>query len=215
MTHSRARAAAWAWLLSTAAMLAVELVVPVAWELPWNPLERTISELGAVTCGPVAFADGPREVCSPWSGLAIAGWAIGGLALVLGAVLARSLIGIATTVLLMVTGLSNVAVGLVPLDTQPDLHLLVAVPAFLAGNAALLVVAARLRGRSPGLARAALVLGLLGVIGFGLTVAWVWVGGPLGLWERLAAYCVQVWVVLAAPTMLGSRYPMSDRIASD
>lgn len=197
------------WLLSTALVLLVEVLVPLAWPIPWNPLEQTISDLGAVGCGPVAYADGDRQVCSPWHPLANAGWVLSGLALAAGAVTARGWLtgraGAAAVVLLVLTGLSIAATGVAPVDTQPELHLLVAAPAFLTGNAALVLVALALRGRSTPLSRTALALGLIGAVGAVLTTAWVVTDGPLGLWERLAVYPVQVWVVLPALTLLRRR----------
>jgi hypothetical membrane protein len=192
----------WAWIVSAALVVLVEMVVPLGWTMPWDPAFRTISELGAVECGVVDFADGARDVCSPWHALANAGWIVSGLLLVGGALLLRPRLGArwgtVAVGLLIITGLSTSATGVFPLDSHPELHLVTASPGFLTTALTLVVLASNLWEQSRLLALTALGLGALSCLGLVFTVAWVVLGGPLGLWERLAIYPVYAWMVLAA-----------------
>jgi hypothetical membrane protein len=202
MTTIRLTVGVWAWIVSAALIVIVELVVPLGWTVPWDPASRTISELGAVECGVVDFADGARDVCSPWHALANTGWIASGILLAGGALLLKPQFGVrwgtVAVGLLILTGFSTSATGIFPLDSHPELHLITALPGFLATPLALVALAANLWKQSRLLALTALGLGVLSCLGTVFTVAWVLVGGPLGLWERLAIYPVYAWMVLAA-----------------
>lgn len=195
---------AWLWVASTV-LLASEIPAILAWDSAraggYRPGQRAISDLGATTCTSVDYADGARAVCSPLHDLVNVSWVLSGLLLAVGAILLCSRLpgraGTAAAALLGVGGLSLTATGLVPVDVDLELHLLVALPAFLVLNLALLLAARSLPSRERLLRRTAAALGVLGLLAAAATVAWGAVGGPLGAYERLATYAAPIWVLLA------------------
>jgi hypothetical membrane protein len=178
----------------------VQLVVAARWEIDFDPTRNTISDLGAVGCGTIDAAGGPVEVCSPWhAGMNVTFVVIGTL-LALGGLLVAPALTRRTTSgvrwaalvaagLLTVAGISSAAVGLVPLDVDPELHTMVAAPLFVAQPVALLLVgglAVRAgRRRWGGLLLGLGVLAAAGGIAFGVTLVAGEVGG---LYERVSLW---------------------------
>lgn len=173
--------------LARPAYLAVELAVAAATTGSYSLVDDTVSDLGASTC--------TASYCSPGHVAMNAAFVGFGLLLVVGALLLAPATGRAAALLLVVSGLSSVAVGLAPVDQDPGLHTLAAAPLFLAQPVALLLLARRLRARravSRALAATAL-LAAAGALGFVLLD-----GGGAGALERLA-----LWPVLVALAVAG------------
>lgn len=181
-------------LVLTVASLVVQPLVAAATTTPFSWTQDAISDLGVTTCGVDPEISGTTGVvCSPLWPLMNGGIVLGGVAMVLtGLLLGRTPLASRTAqVLLVVAGLSTLAVGLVPLDLHRELHLAVATPLFPAQNLALLVLAVRLSGRWRVVLAGAGLLGLLGTLAIVVPL-----GVPFGVAERLGAY--PAVVVLAA-----------------
>lgn len=151
-----------------------------------------ISELGAVSCTTISYPYGAVPVCSPLSWILNGSYAIAGLLLIGGAYLIKGWLprggwAVASIVLLMISGASLSATGLVPLDVNLELHALVAIPSLVTMPAALIALSLALRARDTGLSRASGVVGgvsMLCAIGF---IAWS-TTEPLGWLERAAIW---------------------------
>jgi hypothetical membrane protein len=151
--RSSARAGALMWVVQPL-YIVCELVAAAAATAPYSLVDNTISDLGATTCTTIAYPYGDVAVCSPLNLVVNGAFVVFGVLMALGALLLRSWLpqGAAATtavVLWVITGLSSIATGLVPLDRNLDLHSLVALPALVAQPLALLVSAYVLRHRRP------------------------------------------------------------------
>jgi hypothetical membrane protein len=169
-----------------------ELLALAAFVGPYSLVDNTISDLGATACTDIAYPRGPVPVCSPWHALVNAGFVASGLLLVVGALAARRLLprrrlSNVAVVGWAVGGLSSVATGLVPLDRDLELHVLVSSPVFLAQPVATLLTGRLVRETHPRLGRAAVVLGLIGLAAGLLVFAWL-EAPALGLLERVALW---------------------------
>ncbi|MDO9455359.1 DUF998 domain-containing protein [Nocardioides sp.] len=172
------------WLVRPA-YVAAEVVTAAATTGGYSFVDDTVSDLGATGCD--------AAYCSPRHALMNGSFVGFGILLALGALLLAPRIGRLSTVLLVVAGVSSVAVGLAPVDQDAGLHTLAATPLFVAQPIALLVLSRVLRSR------ALLAGGLLtavGAIGFVLVDG----GAGSGALERLA-----LWPVLAALALVAVR----------
>lgn len=177
-----------ALLLLRPAYIAVELAVAAATTGDYRLLDDTVSRLGESGCD--------AAYCSPGHDVMNAAFIGFGLVLAVGAVLLAPHVGRAATALLVVAGLSSVAVGLAPVDQDAALHTLAAAPLFVAQPLALLALARVLRARrglSVGLAVTALAT-VVGAVGF-VTAG---DGAGAGGLERLALWPVLLGVAAAA-----------------
>ncbi len=193
---ARARAAA-VLLLIQPSYIVCELLVAAAVAAPYSLRDHTISDLAAVSCTQIAYPAGPVAVCSPWHPLLNGAFIGFGLALAIGALLLPHAwrpgrLGVAAVALWVVSGLSSIGTGLVPLDVDLELHTLVSLPVFLAQPVALLLHGLALRGRP--LAVWALVVAVLSAVGtvglFAVTMQATWHGA----FERLALWPAYVWL---------------------
>lgn len=179
-------------LLLTVASLAVQPVVAMAVTTPYSWTRDAISDLGVTRCDP--------STCSPWWPVFSAGLLVGGSAMTAVGVLLRKYA--AAAALLVVAGVSTAAVGLVPLDVDRPLHLLVATPLFPAQNLAVLLLGMRLVGAW----RTTCVLaGAVGLLGSLAVVAPL--GVPFGVAERLGAYPAVVALAVLGVAVLRGRPP--------
>ncbi len=198
-----------AWLLLLQpVVVVVQLVVAARWAAgEFDLTVNTISDLGAVGCTTIGAAYGPVAVCSPWHALMNGAFVVIGAALAVGAALvapdlAHGRLTRLASALLVVSGISSLAVGLVPLDQDPDLHTLVALPVFVAQPVALVLLGLGLRTGSTAVARALLAAGLVAVAGaaaFGLTLV---TGDPGGLYERIGLWSCHLGVALLGAAVL-------------
>ncbi|WP_117215592.1 DUF998 domain-containing protein [Allorhizocola rhizosphaerae] len=184
-----------------------EFVTAAKVTAPYSFVDNTISDLSAATCTTVDYPHGPVPVCSPWHGLMNASFVVFGLLLLVGAVLLRRTLpsGVAATVsvvLWVVSGLSSIGTGLVPLDRDLALHSLLSLPVFLAQPVAIITLGVALRGRQRALA---LVVGVVSLVG---TVAFLALTGSAefgGLAERLALWPGYLWLPVAAWSLAADR----------
>jgi len=202
---SPARAGALMWLVQPL-YIVCELVAAAAATAPYSLMDNTISDLGATTCTTIAYPYGDIPVCSPLHALVNGAFVFFGLLMALGAVLLHRWLprGAATTtavVLWVVTGLSSIATGLVPLDRDLELHTLVALPAFVTQSMALLVTAYVLRHR-PGQCRTALLAGVMSIVGLVVFLARTGSADLGGLFERLALWPGYLWLPVLAVAVL-------------
>lgn len=197
-----------ALLLTQPLVIAVQLVVASRWSAgDYDLAVNTISDLGAVSCTTIGAAYGPVEVCSPWHALMNGAFVVIGACLALGAVLvSRDLASRRTTwvasLLLVVSGVSSLAVGLAPLDSRPEIHTLVALPVFVAQPIALLLLGTAWRGSLPRVGRGLLLAGVLaaaGGIAFGATLV---LGEPGGLYERVSLWSCHLGVALLGASVM-------------
>ena len=182
--------------------LVTEFITAAKVTVPYTFAGNTISELGAVSCTSVGYSgEDPVQVCSPWHALMNTSFIVSGLLLAGGAILLRRWLpaGKRTTtavVLWVISGLSSVGTGLVPLDQNLTLHGVVSLPAFLAQPVALILLGLALRPQHRGLAWSGLLAGVISSVG---TVAFI-VGSSSygGLLERLSLWPAYVWVTALA-----------------
>ncbi|WP_280511496.1 DUF998 domain-containing protein [Nocardia farcinica] len=214
-------AGALCWLIQPVYLL-VELLTVARVSAPYSVRDNTISDAAAATCTTVPYAWGEVPVCSPLSPLLNATTALSGIALAAGAVLLRSRLTRVRGAILAVavlSGLSLIATGFVPLDVDLDLHLLVALPQFVTFPLLLilLTVAVRARSRAVALCTAvAAVVCVVGVLGFLVRIGEPHWGGLLeraALWPVYLAV-VPVAAVLVGPSSAHARARSSNRSAS-
>ena len=196
-----------AWLVQPA-YLAAEVALALLAGVHYSLADDTISALGTVCTYPAS--DGRGGGCSSAPVVMNIAFIAFGLLQALGAVPLLSVRGRTALVgwLWVVAGLGSVGVGLLPVDSHPLAHSLVALPVFVAQPLALLLHARLLapgRLRHVGLALAAVAIG--GVVVFAVRLgAEHW----SGLAERAAIWPAKLWLPLAlltaaAPTAAGRR----------
>jgi len=152
-TPSRAaRLGAIAFLLRPT-YIATELVTAAATTGGYSFVSDSVSKLGEVGCS--------ADYCSPRHELMNASFMGYGVLLAGGALLLAKPLGPWVTGLLVVSGVSSYATGLVPLDQDAALHAIAATPLFIGQPLALLLLGHRLREESPGLAKALLATGVV------------------------------------------------------
>lgn len=215
-TDLRTRIIAGLWILGTLQFFTLHLIVQSAWPQPYSWWLNYISDLGAVHCGPILA----HVVCSPLHSAMNVAFVLQGICLFAGARLTpqawKETSGELWPVMIMITGASDVVVGLVPEDVNLILHSIGALPIFILGNIAL-VTAGRshsTRG-APFVRRSALVLGVSGLIGFALTVvAMAWPTGPIGVGgaERLTVFPLQLWALIIGTHLLTGSASNSTRV---
>lgn len=156
----------------------------------------TISDLGDTACRQVRG----DVLCSPWHAGMNATFIWFGCALALGALLfgsqhLRGRAGMVSVVLWCVSGLGSIGVGLFPVNENPTIHGIVALPIFAAQPLALLMMGLSLRTSRPGLAAATHVVAVvsaIGSVGFGVLVGSE--ASTIGAFERLALWPGYLWV---------------------
>lgn len=181
----------------------IELAVAVKVTAPYSMVDNTISDLAATMCTSIDYPYGPVVVCSPWHPLMNSSFLVFGLLLALGGLLLRRWLGsgslaAVSVVLWVVSGLSSIATGLVPLDQDLGLHALVSWPVFLAQPVAVLTTALALRRRHRSVALSGMAVGVVSLVaaaGFLATTADAQHGGLL---ERLALWPSYLWLPILA-----------------
>lgn len=189
--------------LSVVQYFVMMVVVQAAWTTPYSIVRHAISDLGAVNC---TVFEG-RDVCSPWHVASNISWTLTGLSIFLGAVLlwrplARDAVGRLGLVILMVAGVGEFLVGLNPQDTSA-LHIPAALVAILGGQAAIMFLGVSLARRSTwrGLGLLGVALSLTGLTSSTVLLI-VGLNEFFGLLERIAAYPILIWIVLAGTSVL-------------
>jgi hypothetical membrane protein len=201
-----ARVGAVMWLVQPLTVLA-EYVVAAKVTVPYSFVNNTISDLGASTCTSIEYPFGLVPVCSPWHSLLNGSFIILGLFLALGAILIRRLLppGPAATtsvVLWVISGLSSIATGLVPLDQDLNLHVLVSEPIFFAQPLAIISLGLAFRPHRPALAWSGLAVGAISLAGTAAFLTRPDSPNLGGLFERVALWPGYVWVAIVAVAVL-------------
>jgi hypothetical membrane protein len=156
----------------------------------------TVSDLGNTACRQVRG----DVLCSPWHTGMNAAFAWFGCTLVIGAVLWgwRHLpgpLGRASAVLWCVSGLGSIGVALFPVNEQPGVHGLAALPIFVAQPLALLLMGLSLRTIRSRLAVPTLVVAAASAIGAAGFAALVGSDSAhIGTVERLGLWPGYIWV---------------------
>jgi hypothetical membrane protein len=210
------------WILATLQYGLAQIVVASAWHHPpYSWLTNYISDLGNAACGRFAVPRGtPAYVCSPLHATMNASFIVTGVLTMAGAVLLHRMWPhrrrtSTALVLWIIAGLGKIAVGLVPENTNFDLHLLAAfnIPV---GCVAILLLSLSIRGRSPSVAAAGIALATVGLVGTVLSTAgqfggsFLYLGLGAGGMERIADYPGSIWVLLIGVlAVFSARVPAS------
>jgi hypothetical membrane protein len=204
----------------------VQVVVAAAWHHPpYSWLTNYISDLGNTACARFAVPHGtPSYVCSPMHSAMNASFIVTGILTIAGAVLLhrfwprRRSTNLAL-VLWIITGIGKIVVGLVPENTNINLHLLAAfnVPV---GCVAILLLSLSVRQTSRAVGIAGIVLAVIGLAATALSTAAEFAGsslylglGPGGM-ERIADYPGSLWLLMTgiiAVLSLNTRTPGTHR----
>jgi hypothetical membrane protein len=198
-----------AWIVAAFQYGVVQVVVAAAWHHPpYSWLGNYISDLGNTACGPFKVPHGtPAYVCSPLHSAMNASFIIAGILTIAGAVLLRRFWprGRGTTVALVlwvITGLGKIVAGLVPENTNIDLHLLAAfnIPV---GCVAILLLSLPARQASRPVSVLGILLAVVGLAGTVLSTAAesassssLDLGLRAGGMERVADYPGTLWILM-------------------
>lgn len=206
-TAPRLRWGAAAWILGVLQYLAVQVVVAGRWNTPYSWKNNFISDLGNTACGPFSVPHGePAYVCSPAHTLMNVSFVLAGILTAVGALLLRPLwrpsrAVRAGVVLWVIAGLGKIVVGLVPENTNINLHLLGALNLPL-GSIAILLLSRASGGLPKPWRVAGLLLAGIGLVGTVLSLAGqfhgpdAYLGAGVGGAERLAGYPANLWCLL-------------------
>jgi hypothetical membrane protein len=198
-----------AWSVAALQYAIVQVVVAAAWHHPpYSWLGNYISDLGNTACGPFKVPHGtPSYVCSPSHSAMNASFIIAGILTIAGAVWLRhfwprSRGTTVALVLWVITGLGKIVVGLVPENTNIDLHLLAAfnVPV---GCVAILLLSMPARQPNRAVGVTGIVLAVVGLAATALSTAAEFASSSsldLGLraggMERVADYPGSLWILM-------------------
>ncbi|MFC3950904.1 DUF998 domain-containing protein [Aeromicrobium fastidiosum] len=177
-----------------------EVIVGLRASADYSFAGSTVSDLGNTACRQVRG----DVLCSPWhAGMNVAfiwfGCTLIAGALMLGLRHLPGRLGTASVAMWCVSGAGSIGVGLFPVNAEPGVHGVVALPIFVAQPLAVLLGGLALRATRPGLARSAYVvtaLSAVGAIGFGAVVGSD--AATIGALERLALWPGYVWVSVVA-----------------
>jgi hypothetical membrane protein len=205
------------WILAVEFFIA-QIVVQSAWVTPFSLTQNFISDLGNTTCGPYPLDSG-NYVCSPWHTWMNASFILLGLIILAGAALVRTAFPrgrsrAAGLMLLALAGAGIIAVGLFPEDVNITYHRLGAAAHFVLGNLSMVALGvalgqARLR---PALAVYSIVSGVVGLLATALFVSDHYLGMGIGGMERLAAYPLPLWLIVAGSSL--ARNPARTRLGN-
>jgi hypothetical membrane protein len=201
------RAGALAWILALQFFIA-QPVVATAWPRPFSLSTGYISDLGNTTCDPQPILS-TASICSPWHAVMNASFVTIGVTMALGALLTRSAFrrGWSRELAIVLFVLAGAGVGLVgayPENEDDARHVLGAGINFICGNAALVLfgVSFESPARISGVKVFSVTAGLLGAAGVVLFVTDAYLGlGPGGM-ERVAAYPMAVWQIVAGLALM-------------
>lgn len=181
----------------------VQLIVAAAWPKPYDWANNLISDLGAVqTCGEYMG----RYVCSPLSPLMNLSFIVFGITIAVGSVLIYTAFkrDRATRIgffFMAFCGIATALVGLIPLDVSESWHMIVATPALLVGNLAIVILAVALRGVRTWFRIFSYLCGFVSLLAFALFAAGNDLGIGLGNMERVISYPFTLWMMVTGAYM--------------
>lgn len=205
------------WILAVQFFVA-QAVVQSAWTTPFSLKENFISDLGNTTCGPYPV-DSNSYVCSPWHAWMNASFVLLGLIILSGVALGRSAfppgwLSVSGLVILSLAGIGIILVGLFPENENIALHRVGAAGHFVLGNLAMAVLGIALTGGNqlgaglaasrPAFAIFSIVSGVVGLVSTALFITDHYLGLGIGGMERVAAYPLPLWLIVAGISFLRS-----------
>ncbi|MFG2530999.1 DUF998 domain-containing protein [Streptomyces sp. NPDC048516] len=206
------RIGAAAWIVGVAQFVVVQLAVESGWRTPYSWAANNISDLGNVSCR-IWDDSRPRYVCSPLHDAMNASFAVHGVLLLAGMLLAgacwgRGGISASSRILLALGAVGWVLVGLVPADVDENLHVVGGLLVMALGNLGLLLAGFSSRGALFGRLRSV----TLSIAVVALLAAWMFFGQydpgiGLGGMERFAAWALDAWSLVMALAILRARRP--------
>ncbi|PBC80532.1 hypothetical membrane protein [Streptomyces sp. KS_16] len=211
-TSVTTRIGAAAWIVAVVQFLVVQLVVEAGWRTPYSWAENNISDLGNISCR-IWDDSRPRYVCSPLHDVMNAGFAVHGVLLFVGILLAGSCwgrggISVSSRILLVISAGGWVLVGVVPADVDENLHVVGALLIMGLGNLGLLLTGFSPRGSLFGELRSV----TLSIAVVAVFAAWMFFGQHdpgigMGSLERIAACALDAWTLVMALAILRARRP--------
>src|SRR6266508_1958968 len=201
------------WLGAIVWMLAIQffiaqLIVQSAWTTPFSLTTNYISDLGNTACGPYPVASN-MYVCSPWHAWMNASFILLGVIILVGAALIYCAFPAGRTrtaglVLLALAGPGEILVGLFPENVNITPHTIGAAAHFVSGNLGILVlgIAIAATRRQIRLAVYSIILGSVGLLATALFVSGNYLGTGIGGMERIAAYPLPLWLIVAGISLL-------------
>ncbi len=188
----------------------LQIVVQSRWTVPFSLATNNISDLGNTTCGSYPAIAGTL-VCSPWHALMNISFALQGVIIIAGSILARPIVKpsrVRSLVfwLLIVTGVGLIGVGAFPENVNNLAHVICAGLQFVSGNVGILIfgLAAYRIGAARLYAAASVALGVTGLAGTVLFALGIDLGVGLGTIERIAAYTLPIWLIAAGTLILAT-----------
>ena len=205
------------WILAVQFFIA-QAVVQSAWKTPFSLKQNFISDLGNTTCGPYPL-DSNSYVCSPWHAWMNASFVLLGLIILSGVVLGRSAFPAGWTsgiglVVLSVAGVGIILVGVFPENENIALHRVGAAGHFVLGNMAMAILGIALAmgsdagagmaqtGERSALAVYSIASGVVGLAATALFITDHFLGLGIGGMERVAAYPLPLWLMVAGISFL-------------
>ena len=185
-----------------------QIIVESRWTTAFSSATNNISDLGNTTCGNYPAITG-TFVCSPWYALMNTSFALQGAIIIVGSVLARSIVAPSRKRslifwLLIVTGVGLIGVGAFPEDVNNLAHVVSAGVQFVTGNLAILIfgVAALRRREARLFGAASVTLGAAGLAATFMFALRIDLATGLGTVERIAAYTLPIWLMTAGSLLL-------------
>ncbi|MFB6835771.1 DUF998 domain-containing protein [Streptomyces sp. NPDC056361] len=192
-----------AWIVGVVQFLVVHGIAESAWDRPYSWAHNNISDLGNALCALQPEPE-PRYVCSPEHGLMNGSFVVLGALFAIGVVLTagdlwRGNRAAATArVLLAGAGVGFVLAGLAPADTHENQHVLGALLIMATGNIGLVLAGFGLSERiPPALRRGSTALGVTAFAALGLFLSHQYLGLGMGGTERVAAFPLLLWALVA------------------
>ena len=195
----------------------VQVIVQAAWTTPFSFITNFISDLGNTACAPYP-PDSTSYVCSPRHALMNASFVFLGVTRIFGAVLIRRAvpggrlrnIGLG---LITLSGLGVILVGLFPENVNIGWHRIGAGLDLVGGNLGIALLGASIweTDRRSWLGAYSIVSGVVGLVALWLFVSDRDLGLGIGGIERLTAYPIPIWMIVAGLVfLLPLRGPSTD-----
>ncbi len=207
------------WAAGVVQYAVAQIVTAAAWTRPYSLKDNYISDLGNTACGMFHVPHGtPYYVCSPSHNVMNASFVAFGVLTILGALLLHRWWPVGrlarwALALWIFSGLGKVIVGLIPENTNINLHLLGALNVPL-GSVAILLLSLALRRTHTAMSTIGVAVAVVGLAGSLLSTVGQYAGSSLYLGlgvggaERLASYPGSLWMLVIgviAMTLAGDR----------